>query len=480
MTAPSFFPRPHRRRLAPRIGTAALLILAAALAAAGRYPHQTASPIAIRYLEAAEALRTSGLRTELAYKLLARLTAAGPRLTGSSGAAAAVELTRAMMSELGFETWLEPIMVQHWVRGAESAAVVRPAGAGLSSLRITALGNSVPTPDAGLSAPVVEIRSFDDLQARGAALKGKIVFFNVPMDPRPMDTFQGYGTAVPYRSRGASEAAREGAIAVLVRSVTLRTDDSPHAGMVAYDPALPRIPAAAVSTRDADSLSALLAQGTPVEVKLILGCRELGPTPSANVVGQIRGVEKPDEIVLVGGHLDSWDLGTGAHDDGAGCVQAIEALRLIRDLDPKPRRTVRAVMFMNEEFGASGGRDYAADLRRAGERHIAALESDRGAFLPVGFGLGGTAEQFARIRRWAELLLAPSGILWVRPGGGGADVGPLAASGTVLMAFVPDSQKYFDVHHSGLDVLTSVHPRELELGAIVMAIMAYVTAQEGI
>ena len=248
MTAPKYSSPLSRRHLPFRIGLGGLFLAGGILGAAGPHP-QAASPIAARYADAAEALRTAGLRTELAYKLLARLTAGGPRLTGSPGAAAAVELTRAMMSELGFETWLEPVMVQHWVRGAESATVVRPSGAGLSALRITALGNSVPTPEAGLTAPVVEIRSLDELHARGAAVKGKIVFFNVPMDPRPMDTFQGYGAAVPYRSRGASEAARERAAAVLVRSVTLRTDDYPHAGMVDYDPAQPRIPAAAVSTR---------------------------------------------------------------------------------------------------------------------------------------------------------------------------------------------------------------------------------------
>lgn len=435
---------------------------------------------AAKYADVAEAIRTAGLRGEYATTLLERLTsAAGPRLTGSPAAAAAVQWARTMMGELGFETWLEPVTVQHWVRGGETARIVRPARPGLPALPIAALGLSVPTPPGGISAPVVEVHSFEELRTLGLAVKGRIIFYNTPMDPRPLDTFQAYGGAVQFRSRGASEAAKLGAAAVLVRSVTLRTDDHPHAGMVAYEADAPKIPAAAISTRGADGLSALLKSGEPVDLRLELDCRNLEPTTSANVVGQIRGSEKPDEIVLVGGHLDSWDLGTGAHDDGAGCVQAIEVLRLIRELGLSPKRTVRAVMFMNEEFGASGGRDYAEAERRKTERHIAAMESDRGAFLPIGFGIGGTPEQFARLQAWGDLL-KPSGILWIRPGGGGADTGPLARQGAVLMGFVPDSQKYFDYHHSALDVLSAVHPRELELGAIVMAIFAYVTAQEGI
>ncbi len=435
---------------------------------------------AAKYADAAEAIRAAGLRDEYAYKLLERLTsAAGPRLTGSPTAAAAVQLTRTMMGELGFETWLEPVTVQHWVRGVESARIIRPARPDLSAFPITALGFSVPTPPEGIAAPVVEVHSFEELRSLGAAVKGRIVFYNTPMDPRPMDTFQAYGEAVQFRSRGASEAAKLGAAAVLVRSVTLRTDDHPHAGMVAYDSDAPKIPAAAISTKGADALSALLKGGGTAALKIELGCQNLEPATSANVVGQIRGSERPDEIVLVGGHLDSWDLGTGAHDDGAGCVQAIEVLRLFQELGLKPKRTVRAVMFMNEEFGASGGRDYAAAERRKTERHIVAMESDRGGFLPIGFGIGGTPQQFARLQAWGDLL-KPSGILWVRPGGGGADTGPLAGQGAVLMGFVPDSQKYFDVHHSALDVLSAVHPRELELGAIVLAIIAYIAAQEGI
>jgi carboxypeptidase Q len=432
-----------------------------------------------KYLDVAEKIRREGLTSEKAYAFLERLTkAAGLRLTGSPQAAAAVELTRAMMAETGFETWLEPVTVQHWVRGVETADIVSPPGAEIQSLAITALGWSVPTPAGGITADVVEVGSFDELAGRAEKIKNRIVFFNHPMDRTLMDTFRAYGEAAQFRTRGAAEAAKFGAAAVLIRSATFRTDRNPHAGMVQYDPVVSRIPAAAVATADADALSRLLQRGTPVSVHLNLDCQTLADVKSSNVVGQIRGTEHPDEIVLLGGHLDSWDLAVGAHDDGSGCVQAMEALRLIKSVSSAPKRTVRVVLFMNEEFGATGGRDYAADVRRKKERHLAAIESDRGGFLPIGFGISGSPDQFARLKI-LEDLLRPSGIQWVRAGGGGADIGPLGAQGAVLMSFIPNAQTYFDVHHSGLDMLSSVHPRELELGAIVMAIAAYVTAQEG-
>ncbi|MCX6562829.1 MAG: M20/M25/M40 family metallo-hydrolase [Candidatus Aminicenantes bacterium] len=469
-----------RSRLNRRASPGALILLGLCLT---RLP-AAASPQAVlsfqKYADIAERIRISGLESETAFQMLRELTTkAGPRLTGSAAAARAVEMTRMMMKDMGFETWLEPIMVQHWVRGVEEARLVDTDPPGTSALKITALGRSVPTPGPGLTAPVIEVRSFEELQKLGLRVKDKIVFFNKRMNPAPMDTFSAYGEAAQFRSLGASEAARAGAAAVLVRSATLRTDDFPHTGMVQYDPQIPKIPAAAVATADADRLSDRLRNGAAVNVFLRLGCRELPPVPSANVVGQIRGTERPEEIILVGGHLDSWDLGTGAHDDGAGCVQAMEAVRLIKDLGLRPKRTIRIVLFMNEEFGSSGGRDYADAARRKTERHLAAMESDRGGFLPLGFGIGGSRETFDKLKAW-EPLLQPSGILWVRPGGGGGDIGPLARTGTVLMGFVPDSQKYFDVHHSALDVLDSVHPRELELGAVIMAIMAYGLAQEGI
>jgi len=431
------------------------------------------------YEDIAEKIRTSGLRAEHAYDLLKKLTGQGPRLTGSAEAAGAVELTRRMMAEMGLETWLEGVTVQHWVRGVEEAVILIPGTEKNPGLGISALGWSIPTPDSAITAPVLEIRSFDELQKAGPEAKGKIIFFNHAMDRTFSDTFRAYGEAAAYRARGAAEASKCGAAAVIVRSLTLRVDAFPHTGMVQYDPRFPRIPAAAIATADADRLSALLAKEKRVEIRLRLGCQTLPDVLSANVVGQIRGTDLPDEIILLGGHLDSWDLGTGAHDDGAGCVQAMEALRLIADLGLRPKRTIRAVLFMNEEFGSSGGRDYARAARRKSEKHLAAMESDRGGFLPVGFGVGGTSAILDRLKKWEDLL-RPSGILWFGPGGGGADVSPLAAQGAVTMSFIPDSQKYFDYHHSALDIVEAVHPRELELGAIVLAVMAYVLAQEGI
>ncbi len=429
----------------------------------------------------AEKIRKAGLAGEKAFELLEGLTkAAGARLTGSPGAEAAVKFMQKHMRELGLDVWLEPVIVQRWVRGdIEEAKIIRSKTSASHPLSVTALGWSIGTPTSGITAQVVAAASFDDLRGLGQQVKGKIVFFTKAMDRSYVDTFRAYGEAVQYRGRGACEAAKQGAVAVLVRSMTLRIDDHPHTGMVQYDPKVPKIPAAAISTLDAAYLSDLLEEDDQVVVNLKLGCRELPPVTSANVVGQITGTEWPEQIVLLGGHLDSWDLGTGAHDDGAGCVQAVEALRLIKESGFIPKRSVRAVLFMNEEFGVTGGRDYARAERRKKERHIVAIESDRGGFLPVGLSVGGGPKVLIKMQSFRNLL-EPAGIFWIRPGGGGADIGPLAGQGTVLMSLVPDSQRYFDVHHSSLDVLAAVHPRELELGAVIMAVVSAVLAEEGL
>jgi hypothetical protein len=403
-------------------------------------------------------------------------------LTGSAQAAAAVEVTRQIMEELGFErVHTEPVEVGHWVRGeVEQAEISAPPSGTAVMLAVCALGGSVGTPAAGLTAPVIEVRSLDEVASLGQAVKGRIVFFNRPMDRRTPEPFAAYGAAADQRVGGASAAARQGAVAVLVRSLTFRTDRHPHTGMLRYDPGAPRIPAAAVSTSDADLLSARLKKEKDTAVTLRLDCRDEGRIVSANVVGEITGSVRPDEIVLVGGHLDSWDLATGAHDDAAGCAAALEAVALLKDIGARPRRTVRAVLFMDEEFGGSGGRAYAASALRTGERHLVAAESDRGGFAPVGLAVGGRkARARERVAAYADLL-RPLGVSFIVPGGGGVDVAPLIQDGAVPAAVMLNAQTYFDVHHSALDVASSVHPRELELQAVILAALAHILAQEGI
>ena len=469
----------------PKTRTAFMILLsAAALAAAGSACQARPSPAGVEaYRPAAEKMAAEGLRGERAYAFLETLTKGGHRLTGSEAAAEAVVLTRRMMEELGFDdVHLEPVTVGRWERGeGESAAIVGPPAAAARPLAVCALGGSVPTPGEGLEASLVEVRSFEELARLGAGARGKIVFYNRPMDRALVDGFAAYGGAADQRVRGASEAAKLGAVAVLVRSLTFRRDAFPHTGLMTYEPGVARIPAAAIATRDADALSDLLAREPGTRVRLRLACGTRPDVPSANVVGQLTGTEKPEEVILVGGHLDSWDLSPGAHDDGAGCVAALEALRLIREAGLRPARTVRAVLFMDEENGGTGGRFYARDERRKNERHLIAMESDRGGFVPVAFAAGGNGSDavFEKLKTWAPLF-RPLGIREFVRGGGGVDVAPLAAGGAVFASVIPDAQRYFDVHHSALDVLESVHPRELELNAIALAVFAYVLAQEGI
>lgn len=445
-----------------------LLFLAQAFAAAPQ----------ASYEDVAHRLLAKGLTEQGAFKTLEKITAVGPRLTGSPQAAAAVAVTMDLMRSLGFDdVHAEPTEVEHWVRGAKEEARAVSLLAGTIPLNACALGGSIGTPASGLSAEVFEVRSFDELHQAGDKARGKIIFFNRPWDQTFLETFAGYGPAVQPRDRGAAEAAKAGGVAALVRSATTSLDDFPHTGLMHYEPGTAQVPAAALSTRAADRLSDLLKLDPAARVYLWMDCRNEPPVISYNVVGQITGSEKPREVIVLGGHLDSWDLGTGAHDDGSGCSQAVEAVRLIKELGLAPKRSVRAVMFMDEEFGGAGGRDYARAERRKSEKHIAALESDRGGFRPLGFGLG-TAKNYPKFQKW-EPLLQSIGLFWLRPGGGGLDISFLAESGTVMGGPVPDSQRYFDVHHSGRDVIDAVNPRELELGAVAMALVAYLLAQEG-
>ncbi len=438
-------------------------------------------PAVERHRESAEKIRKTGLAEERAYEFLQEITGVGPRLTGSPGAAAGVEKTRQMMLRLGLDNvHLEEVVVERWERGApEKAEILAAASRGAVPLSVCALGGSVGTPPSGVTAEVIEVHSLDELPRLGRSVAGKIVFFNRPMDRTLSEPFAAYGGAADQRVRGAVAAAREGAAAVLVRSLTFRIDDHPHTGLMNYEKGVPEIPAAAVSTRDADTLSALLKSEGKVKVSLTMSCRDHGPVASANVVGDLAGTELPKEIVLVGGHLDSWDLGTGAHDDAAGCAASLEAVRLLKDLGLRPKRTVRVVFFMDEEFGGTGGRYYVKARERAGEKHLAAFELDRGGFIPIALAAGGPdSTTLARFRAWLPLV-EPLGIDKVVPGGGGVDVGPLVRDGVAPGAVIPESQTYFDYHHSSLDVASAVHPRELEFQAVILATAVYVLAQEG-
>jgi Zn-dependent M28 family amino/carboxypeptidase len=386
-----------------------------------------------------------------------------------------------MMEDYGFDNvHLEPVMVPHWVRGEiEECSIIDGSGRLTAFLSICALGGSIGTPIDGVLGEVIEVRSFDELDAPGLKADGKIVFFNRPFDPAKLNTFEAYGEAVEQRSRGAIEAAKEGAVAVLVRSMTLAHDDVPHTGAMGYDPEVPKIPAAAISTYGADSLSKLLQSGQTISVRLKLSCETLEDVLSHNVVGEIRGAEKPYEVIVVGGHLDSWDKGTGAHDDGAGCVQALEAVRLIKDLGLRPKRTIRAVMFMNEENGVRGGRAYPVAKERAGEKHIAAVESDRGGFAPRGISVQADSTVLPRVMQW-EPLFEMLNAGRIEAGYSGVDIFPLVEKGVPGFGLDVENHRYFDYHHSSNDTMDKVHPRELELGAIVEALLCYLISEEGL
>ncbi len=432
------------------------------------------------YEKIAEDIIYSGLGSGKAYEILRELVStSGPRLSGSPQAAKAVEWSKETMEKLGFDNvHLEPVMVPHWVRGVEEASLIGSESKGNESLTICALGGSIGTPEDGLTAEVLEVKSFDELKKLKDQAKGKIIFFNRPMDRSKINTFEAYGGAVNQRGSGAVEAGRVGGVAALVRSMTTVIDDFPHTGAMGYNDSIPKVPAAAISTKDANMLSELLAREKTVRVRMKLSCETLPDVESANVIGELTGSEKPNEVVVIGGHLDSWDKGQGAHDDGAGCAHVIEALRLLKELGLKPKRTIRVVLFINEENGLRGGKAYAAKTR-PGETHIAALETDAGGFTPRGFGVQADSIRFDKIARWSFLFSSISADR-IRKGGGGADISELARQGVPAIGLNVDGQKYFDYHHSDHDIIDNVNERELELGAISIAILAYVIAQEGL
>jgi hypothetical protein len=385
----------------------------------------------------------------------------------------------AALKTAGADTaWLQACSVPHWVRGGKDVATATNKHGHLKKLAVLALGNSIGS-GTPLKAPVIEIRSFDELEQKRDIIRGKIVFYNYKFNPRFVRTFETYGDAVPYRVDGPSRAARWGAAAVIVRSMSHSTDNNPHTGTTRYADSLPKIPAVAIGLHDADWLSETLKKGA-VTVTLKTAGTFLPDTTGHNVIGELRGTQFPDQYITVGGHLDSWDAGEGAHDDGAGCVQTIEVLRALSAVGYKPKHTLRFVLFANEENGLRGGTRYAEAAQESGEKHLFALESDAGGFTPRGFGITAPDGVLKKLELWKPLL-QPYGASEFSPGGGGADMGPLhRLQGTPMAGLQPDSQRYFDVHHARSDVFEAVNKREVELGAVAMAALIYLVDTYGL
>ena len=404
----------------------------------------------------------------------------GPRLSGSSEAAMAIRWSEQKMVSYGFDrVYLQPILVPHWERGNPETAWITLANGSIEKMTLCALGGSIAT-NGLLEGEVIMFTHLDSLKKAGAEqVNGKIVFLNQPMNAAEIQTFKAYGACYPIRGNGAVEGAKLGAKAVLIRSLGLPSDDFPHTGSMRYEDSIKKIPAAALSTQDADRLAQVLSSGNALKFSMEMDCRNFADEPSFNVIGEMKGTKKPNEIITIGGHLDSWDQGEGAHDDGAGVIHCLEALRILKTLNYRPEHTLRVVFFMNEENGNMGGKTYATWVKSLGEEHIAALESDRGGFTPRGFGCDGTDGIFKRFTQ-LEPLFTPYDLHVWEKGGGGVDIGPLKNEfkGITLFGFIPDSQRYFDFHHADSDVFESVNKRELELGAAAISSFLYLIDKE--
>jgi carboxypeptidase Q len=404
---------------------------------------------------------------DFAWRRLAELTDThGNRLSGSENLERAIAWAAETMKRDGLENVrTEPVMVPRWVRGRESAEIVNPPR---HSLAILGLGGSIGTPADGIEAEVVVVSSFEDLRAHSAAIKGRIVLFNAP--------FTTYGETVTYRTGGARAAAQLGAVAALVRGVGPTGLRTPHTGSLQYGQGVAPIPAASIAAEDADRIARLRARNVPVRVRLTMEARTGPDAQSANVVGELRGRERPNEIVLLGGHIDSWDVGTGASDDGVGCIVTWEAARLMAKLGIRPRRTVRIVLWTNEENGLRGANAYAMKHAAQAADHVFALESDSGVFEPASLGFSGSANARAIVREIGTLL-APLGLSEIVGGGGGADIGPIAQAGnTPMMAYLGNPARYFAIHHTPADTVERITPEEVSKAAAAIAVLAYVVA----
>ena len=400
----------------------------------------------------------------------------GGRLSGSVNYDRSVKWGKEQLELIDIDSvWLQPVMVPKWVRGAPEYAHIETRPGNNISVPIAALGGSISTPSIGILANVIEVKSFNELRELGKdSVSGRIVFYNRPMDETLINTFEAYGGSVDQRTRGTAEAAKLGAVGVIVRSMTTILDDYPHTGSMYYDGLTlnQRIPAAAISTNGAELLSSMLSLNPKTKLFFRQNSKNFPDVLTHTVIGEIKGSQKPDEIIVVGGHLDSWDLGDGSHDDGAGIVQSMEVLRIFKSLNYKPKRTIRVVLFANEENGLRGGNKYATESKLKNEKHFFALESDAGGFTPRGFSFDTSEKEFKLIKKF-EKLFEDYGMNNFFLGGSGADIGPLKDGLVILAGLRPDPQRYFDVHHAASDTFDKINKRELELGAAAMASLIY-------
>ena len=400
----------------------------------------------------------------------------GGRLSGSINYERSVKWGKEELDLIGLDSiWLQPVMTPKWVRGAPEYAHIESSPGNTISVPIAALGGSISTPSIGISSNVIEVKSFDELNNIGKdSINGKIIFFNRKMDPTLINTFQSYSGSVNQRTQGAAIAAKLGAIGVIVRSMTTTLDDYPHTGSMYYDGLTlnERIPAAAISTNGAELLSSMLSLNPNIKFFFRQNSKNFPDVLSYNVIGQIDGSERSNEIIVVGGHLDSWDLGDGSHDDGAGIVQSMEVLRILKILNYKPKRTIRVVLFANEENGLRGGNKYAELAKKNNESHFFALESDAGGFTPRGFSFDTSESEFNSLKEF-EKLFNQYGIDSFIIGDSGADIGPLKDGKVILAGLRPDPQRYFDYHHAASDTFDKINKRELELGAAAMTALVY-------
>ncbi len=405
----------------------------------------------------------------------------GNRLSGTPQAAKAVEWGQKAMEQAGADkVWLQAVDVPHWIRGKERLGLKYPGKNTFTDVRMTSLGNSVGTGGKVLTAPVVIANNFEELNAMpDSAVKGKIVFFNYRFPPNIVNTFEGYGDAGKYRWNGPNAASAKGAVGLIIRSISTGVDDVPHTGSMHYADSITPIPAVAIGNTTADMLEQQCRNGGPVTAQIQSECRMGDNVRSYNVIGEIKGTEDAEKIVLVGGHLDSWDVGEGAHDDGAGCVQSIEVIRTFKALGIRPKYTVRAVLFMNEENGLKGGYAYADSAKAHNEKHLLVIETDAGGFSPRGIGLEMSGDKKEKIRMYRNLFL-PYGVYDFESDEGGADITPIHRMGVPAAGLMPDPQRYFDLHHTDSDVFEAVNHRELKMGALTLAQLVYLISMHGL